>query len=110
MLTLGTTISSCPSPTSRTASIASFSQAISTSPRPRCTKVVVEPRAPVSSTGTFLYRRRTNSRARLITALLRARPGPGGQVVPARPAGGLGIGGDHRDARAHQVAPVVDSF
>ena len=34
--------------------MASFSQASSTSPMPRCTKVVVEPRAPVSSTGTFL--------------------------------------------------------
>ena len=33
---------------------ASFSQAISTSPMPRSTKVVVAPRAPVSSTGTFL--------------------------------------------------------
>jgi len=29
-------------------------QAISTSPRPLCAKVMVEPRAPVSSTGAFL--------------------------------------------------------
>ena len=31
-----------------------YSQAISTSPRPRWAKVMVEPRAPASSTGAFL--------------------------------------------------------
>ena len=56
MLIDGTTISNSPlAPISPlTASSASFSQAISTSPMPRSTKVTVEPRAPVSSTGTFL--------------------------------------------------------
>ena len=41
-------------PSSFSARYASFSQASSTSPIPRWTKVVVEPRAPESSTGTFL--------------------------------------------------------
>ncbi len=45
------------------ASQASFSQAISTSPIRRCTKVVVAARAPVSSTGTLANNWRTNSRA-----------------------------------------------
>ena len=49
----GTTISNCPLPSSCCARNASFSHASSTSPMPRCTKVVVAPRAPVSSTGTL---------------------------------------------------------
>ena len=49
----GTTISNSPSPSSFTARKASFSQAKSTSPMPRSTKVVVAPRAPESRTGTF---------------------------------------------------------
>jgi hypothetical protein len=62
MLTDGTTISnwSLPPP-SASANKASFSQASSTSPWPRSTKVVVEPRAPVSSTGTFFSSLPTNS-------------------------------------------------
>ncbi|MCY1539616.1 hypothetical protein D9M68_752110 [compost metagenome] len=59
----GTTISNFSGPNSFSARKASFSQASSTSPTPRCTKVMVEPRAPVSSTGTFLYRLPTNSLA-----------------------------------------------
>ena len=87
MLTDGTTISKRSSPSWRSTSSASLSQAISTSPSPRCTKVVVEPRAPVSSTGTLPYRRRTNSRALAsFAARLPERPGPGGEVVPARAA------------------------
>ncbi len=61
MLTEGATISNLPFPSSRDARIASFSQAMSTSPMPRSTKVTVAPRAPVSRTGTFLYRRVTKS-------------------------------------------------
>ncbi len=38
-----------------------FPRAISTSPMPRSTKVLVEPRAPESSTSTFLYSALTNS-------------------------------------------------
>ena len=41
-------------PNSLSSRLASFSQAISTSPWARWAKVMVEPRAPVSSTGTFL--------------------------------------------------------
>ncbi len=41
-------------------------------------------------------------------ARLFQRPAPGRQIVPSRPARRLGIGGDHRDVRADQVAPVVD--
>jgi len=48
--------------------------------------------------------------ARLIAPRLRAGPGPGGQIVPAGAAGGLGVGCDHRHAGAHQIAPVVNSF
>ena len=40
-------------PSSFTARYASFSQASRASPSPRSTNVVVEPRAPVSSTGTL---------------------------------------------------------
>ncbi len=47
-------LEACPVPSFSTARSASFSQAISTSPMPRSTNVVVEPRAPESSTGTFL--------------------------------------------------------
>ena len=34
---------------------------MNTSPWLRCAKVMEEPRAPVSSTGTFLYKAATNS-------------------------------------------------
>ena len=53
---------------------------------PRCTNVVVEPRAPESSTGTFLNRAVTNSWA-LASSLLFCLQGvaPGGQVVASRP-------------------------
>ena len=63
MLTDGTTISSLSWPSSFTARKASFSHAMITSPIPRCVNVVVDPRAPESSTGTFLYSRVTKSRA-----------------------------------------------
>ena len=52
---LGSTNSKSPWPNDWATSMASFSQARSTSPMPRCTKVLVAPRAPESSTGTFLY-------------------------------------------------------
>ena len=42
------------------------------------------------------------------TAGLCLGPGPGGQQVPAGAAGGLGIGGDHLNARSHQIGPVAD--
>ncbi|MPL67344.1 hypothetical protein SDC9_13035 [bioreactor metagenome] len=45
---------------------------------------------------------------RVLSVLL--GPGPGGQVVPARPARGLRIGGDDLDAVLHQIAPVVDAL
>ena len=59
MLIEGTTISSWPglSPSAR---YASFSQASSTSPICRRTNVIVDPRAPESSTGTFLNSSLTN--------------------------------------------------
>ena len=49
----GTTISNLSGPSSVSARKASFSQASNTSSIWRCTKVVVAPRAPVSSTGTW---------------------------------------------------------
>ena len=54
MLTEGTTIWNLSFSSSLVARNASFSQEISTSPMPRCANVVSDPRAPVSSTGTFL--------------------------------------------------------
>ncbi len=54
ILTEGATISNLSSPNSLSERNASFSQAISTSPIPFSTKVVVEPRAPESNTSTFL--------------------------------------------------------
>ena len=54
MLSEGTTIWTFSGPSSLIERNASFSQARSTSPIPRCTNVVVAPRAPESSTGTFL--------------------------------------------------------
>jgi hypothetical protein len=53
MLTDGTTISNLSRPSFSVARSASFSHAMSTSPIPRCTNVVVAPRAPESSTGTL---------------------------------------------------------
>ena len=47
-------------------------------------------------------------RTRLVAPRLRARPGPGGQIVPAGAAGGLGVGRDDRHAGAHEIAPVVN--
>ena len=35
---------------------------------------------------------------------------PGGQVIPARPAGGLRVGSDDGDAGLYEVVPVFDSF
>ena len=35
-------------------------------------------------------------------------PGPGRQIVPARTARGLGIWGNHINARANEIAPVTD--
>jgi len=73
MLSAGVTISRPPfAPRgSRTASSASFSHAMSTSPMPRSTKVIVAARAPVSSTGTFWKIPWTTARA--LSSLLVAR-------------------------------------
>ena len=49
----GMTISNLSLPSSLIARKASFSQEMKTSPTPRSTNVMVEPRAPVSSTGTL---------------------------------------------------------
>ena len=54
MLTDGATISNLSLPNWFSTRKASFSQEMNTSPMPRWAKVVVEPRAPESSTGTFL--------------------------------------------------------
>ena len=112
-------------PSSFTARKASFSQASSTSPRPRCTKVLVAPRAPESSTGTRLINSVTKARAftcaaatavglggvvqlRQVAELALQGPGPGGEVVPARAARRLRVRRDHLHARLEQVAPVAD--
>ncbi len=88
---------------------ASFSQVSRTSPMPRCTKVVSEPRAPVSSTGTCgIQLLDVGLGLGVVAAGLLQGPGPGGQIGPARRAAGLGVGGDDVDARLHQVAPVLD--
>src|SRR5690606_42038538 len=57
----GVTTSILPLPSFFTASSASFSQTNAASPMPRCTKVVVEPRAPASSTETLPYNADTNA-------------------------------------------------
>ena len=62
MLTDGMTMSYLSGPSCFVARSASFSHAISTSPIPRSTNVVVDPRAPASSTGTFLYSFAMNAR------------------------------------------------
>ena len=46
----------------------------------------------------------------LVPAELLFSPGPGGQVVPARAAGGLRVRCDDRDARLGQIAPVLDAL
>ena len=104
----GATISNLPAPSSRWARKASFSQASSTSPMPRSAKVVVEPRAPVSSTGTLAIEA-GDEVARRRLASRRASPvAPGGEEVPARAAAGLGVGRDDLDAGPDEVAPVAD--
>jgi hypothetical protein len=61
MLSGGTMVSNWSLPNSFCTRNASFSHEMKTSPMPRCTKVVVEPRAPESSTGTFLNKAFTKS-------------------------------------------------
>ena len=77
---------------------------------PRSTKVVVEPRAPVSSTGTFLNSLREEADDLVAVAVLLRRPRPRREVVPARAAGGLRVRRDHGDAGLGQVAPVLDAL
>ena len=109
MLSDGSTICTLSAPSSLIDRNASFSHASSTSPMPRCTNVVVEPRAPVSSTGTFLNSLRTYSFAvaSLPPGCLQ-RPGPAREIIPARAARGLRIRRDDGDAGLGQVAPVAD--
>ena len=67
---------------------------------PRSTNVVVAPRAPESSTGTFLKSSATNSRAFCIVAVrLLQRVAPGGEIVPARATRCLRVRRDDLDAR-----------
>ena len=42
--------------------------------------------------------------------MLLQRPGPGGEEIPARAAGGFRVGGDDLDAVLDQVAPVVQAL
>ena len=46
----------------------------------------------------------------LLRASLFQGPAPGGQIVPARATGGLGVGRDHRHPRLDQIAPVADGL
>ena len=46
----------------------------------------------------------------LVAAELLFAVGPGGEIVPARAAGGLGVGGDHRNAGLGEIVPVVDAL
>ena len=109
MLSEGTTSSTCPLPISFAAMKASFSQPRRTSPMPRCTKVVVEPRAPVSRTGTDLYSLVTNSFAFSSSPPLRLRAyAPSGEVVPAAASRRLGIRRDDAHARFHEIFPFVN--
>src|SRR6185437_10740786 len=48
------------------------------------------------------------SRLRVASAVLPLRVLPRGQIVPARAAGRLRVWRDDRDARLHQIAPVLD--
>ena len=100
----------CPCRIRADARNASFSQASSTSPTPRSTKVTVEPRAPVSSTGTFLKRSPTNSLRLVGGAEFLQRIAPGRQIIPARAAGGLRIRRDDADAGLDQIVPVLDAL
>ncbi len=111
-------------PDSASARNASFSHASSTSPISRCTNVLVEPRAPESSTGTRLKICETNSRALTLAALtasawagsfnLQNRPvlastrTPSSQVVPACAAACLGIRCNDRDLALDEIVPIAD--
>ena len=105
----GTTMSNLPRPSSLTARNASFSQASRTSPCPRWTKVVVEPRAPLIE-----HRHVAEQAGHDIRAPWPELPyfcagiAPGGEIIPARAAAGLRVGRDDLDARADQVVPIVD--
>lgn len=66
---------------------------------PRWAKVVVAPRAPVSSTGTLAKSLPIPHLGVVVLEGVRGI-GPGRKIVPARPARGLGIWGDDLDARA----------
>ena len=111
MVRLGTTISSLSAPSSLIDRNASFSHDSRTSPMPRSVKVMVEPRAPVSRTGTFL-----NIPCQELLGLgLVVVPffqgvAPGRQIVPAGAAGSLRVRRDHLDARLDQVFPVLDAL
>ena len=77
---------------------------------PRWAKVVVAPRAPVSRTGRCLVDRRHEvARLRLVLPFVE-REAPGGEVVPAGSARGLGVGRHDLDARPDEVVPVADAF
>ena len=106
----GATISNLSLPNSRCARNASFSHASSTSPTPRSTKVTVEPRAPVSSTGTFLKSSPTNSFALSAEPNFFSRVAPRRQIIPARAARGLRVRRDHLHARLDQIVPVLDAL
>jgi len=67
-------------------------QVTSTSPRPRCAKVVVEPRAPESSTGTLRTRLATNAAPSARSPRIAAARTPRRPVVPPGPAGSLRFG------------------
>ena len=66
----------------------------------RAPRAGVEHRHVGEQLAEILHRRRVAAMSR--------RPGIGRHVVPARAAGGLGIGRDHLHAWPDQVAPVVD--
>jgi len=107
----GTTMSNWSGPSWLTARKASFSQASSTSPMPRSTKVVVEPAGAGIEHGDVLVERLHEFEALgLVAAVLRIRERPCGEEIPAGAAGGLRIGRDHLHAVLDEVRPVLDAL
>ena len=78
---------------------------------PRCTNVVVNPRAPESSTGTLRVERRDELPGfGVVATRLPFCVFPCRQVVPARTPGCLGVRRDDGNARFHQIVPIPNAL
>ena len=98
MLTDGTTIRTSRRPAGSSASSASLSQAMSTSPRPRSTNVVVDAaRARIEHGHVLVEARHEVAGLRVVAAGLALRVAPGREVVPPRAPGRLRVRRDDGD-------------